>query len=155
MLNQVTLIGRMGQDADLRFTAAGDAVANFSLAVERNTARDEQGNREVDWVPIVAWRKDAEFAANYLGKGRLVAVNGRLQVRDWIAQDGSKRRTAEVVASRLVGLDRPKEQGEAHAPETAATSEDNFIDPFAGDEPAPMTAPRSQARSRQTVRATA
>src|SRR5262245_64415493 len=72
-----------------------------------------QGERETDWIDIVAWRQNAEFAANYLAKGRLVAVDGRLQIRSWTAQDGTKRKSAEVVADHLRGLDRPREPGES------------------------------------------
>ncbi|HOK54983.1 MAG TPA: single-stranded DNA-binding protein, partial [Armatimonadota bacterium] len=112
MLNQVVLIGRMGNDPELKYTPSGIAVASFRLAVNRNF-KSQSGEQETDWIDIVTWRQSAEFAANYLGKGRLVAVEGRLQTRNWVAQDGSKRKAVEVVANRVVGLDRPKEQATA------------------------------------------
>jgi single-strand DNA-binding protein len=111
MLNQVILIGRIGRDPELRYTPSGVAVASFSLAVNRQFKSQASGEHETDWFNIVAWRQQAEFAANYLAKGRLVAVQGKLQSRSWVAQDGTKRNTVEVVAERLTGLDRPKEGG--------------------------------------------
>jgi single-strand DNA-binding protein len=110
MLNQVVLIGRIGKDPELRYTPSGVAVASFSLAVNRQFRSQASGEQETDWFNIVAWKQSAEFAANYLGKGRLVAVQGRLQARSWVGQDGAKRYTVEVVAERLTGLDKPKEQ---------------------------------------------
>lgn len=112
MLNQVVLIGRIGKDPELRYTPSGVAVASFTLAVNRGF-KSQSGEQETDWFDIVVWRQSAEYAANYLAKGRLVAVEGRLQARSWVAQDGQKRKTVEVVASRVSGLDRPKEQAGA------------------------------------------
>ena len=112
MLNRVVLVGRMGRDPELRYTPSGIPVSSFSIAVDRPMAANAQGERETDWIDIVAWRQNAEFAANYLGKGRLVAVEGRLQIRSYQAQDGTKRRVAEVVADNLKALGRPREAGE-------------------------------------------
>ena len=125
MMNVVVLIGRLANDPELKYTPSGVAVATFRLAVDRRPT--SEGEREADFIPIVAWRQSAEFAANYLTKGRLVAVEGRMQVRSWVAQDGSKRFFTEVVANELRGLDKPKEQGAATAP--------------AGDEAAPAAEP--------------
>lgn len=93
MLNRVILIGRLTQDPELRYTQSGTAVASFTLAVNRKFQRDE-----ADFIPIVVWNKPAENCANYLGKGSAVAIEGRLQVRSYEAQDGQKRRVTEVVA---------------------------------------------------------
>lgn len=138
MLNRVVLIGRLASDPELKYTPSGIAVTTFRLAVNRSFSNN-QGEREADFIPIVVWRQSAEFAANYLTKGRLVAVDGRLQIRPWVAQDGTRRTSAEVVADNLRSLDRPKEQGEAHAAhgmdEPAAPSDmdsgEAFEDPFA------------------------
>lgn len=138
MLNQVVLIGRIGKDPELRYTPSGVAVASFTLAVNRNF-KSQSGEQETDWFDIVVWRQTAEYAANYLSKGRLVAVQGKLQARSWVAQDGTKRKSVEVVADRLQGLDRPKEQvgapagagGEEHSPETAMGEAEADYDPFA------------------------
>src|SRR5437899_2180744 len=97
MLNKVILIGRLATDPELKYTPAGVAVTSFRLAVNRPFTSKATGEREADFIDIVAWRQPAEFAANYLNKGRLIAVDGWLQVRTWEAQDGSKRRAVEVV----------------------------------------------------------
>ncbi|MCL4410468.1 MAG: single-stranded DNA-binding protein [Gammaproteobacteria bacterium] len=126
MLNRVTLIGRLTADPELKYTPSGIAVANFTLAVERNFKQD--GEKQIPRVPVVAWRQSAEFAANYLTKGRLVAVEGSLQVRKWTAQDGTKRSVAEVVADNVWGLDKPKEQ---ESQQESRQSDEVFEDPFA------------------------
>jgi len=118
VFNKAILVGRLCNDPELRYTPSGVAVANFRLAVDRQFT-NPQGERETDFIDIVAWRQDAEFAANYLGKGRLVLIDGRIQVRNWTTQDGQKRRSVEVVADRVRGLDRPRE-GQAPAAEGGA-----------------------------------
>ncbi len=110
MLNRVILIGRVANDPELKYTPSGVAVSTFRVAVNRTHA-NAQGEREADFIDVVAWRQAAEFAANYLGKGRLVAVEGRLQVRSYQASDGTRRRAYEVVCDTLKGLDRPRESG--------------------------------------------
>ncbi|MDI3538418.1 MAG: single-strand DNA-binding protein [Bacillota bacterium] len=107
MLNRVILIGRLTRDPELRYTAAGIPVARFTLAVDR-TFTNQQGQRETDFIDIVVWRRQAEICTNNLSKGRLVAVEGRLQVRSYETQDGQKRRAAEVVADSVQFLDWPK-----------------------------------------------
>ncbi len=118
MFNKAILVGRLCNDAELRYTPSGVAVANFRLAVDRQFT-NQQGERETDFIDVVAWRQDAEFAANYLGKGRLVLIEGRIQVRDWQTKEGQRRRNVEVVADHVRGLDRPRE-GQA-APEGEET----------------------------------
>lgn len=110
MLNKAILIGRLTRDPELRYTPSGVAVASFGLAVERPYA-NQQGEREVDFIDIVVWRKLAELCANYIGKGRLVAVDGRIQVSSFEGQDGQKRRKVEVVADTVKFLDKPKDGG--------------------------------------------
>lgn len=109
MLNRITLIGRLTRDPEPKYTSTGVAVVNFAIAVDRHTKNAETGENETDFIDIVAFRKTAEFVTQYLNKGRLVAVDGRLQIRSWVAQDGTKRMRAEVVADSVQGLDRPKE----------------------------------------------
>lgn len=108
MLNKVILIGRLTRDPELRYTPNGVAVAKFTLAVDRSRT-NRQGERETDFIDIVVWQKQAETVANFLGKGRLVAVDGRLQIRSYDDNQGVKRKVAEVVAERVQFLDRPKE----------------------------------------------
>ncbi|MCC6445922.1 MAG: single-stranded DNA-binding protein [Armatimonadetes bacterium] len=104
MVNTVTMVGRMVQDPELRYTPSGVAVARFTLAVTR-PFKNAQGDVEADFIDCVAWQKSAEFLARYGMKGRLTGIEGRLQVRSWNAADGSKRRSAEVVAERIQFLD--------------------------------------------------
>jgi single-strand DNA-binding protein len=108
-MNHVILIGRLTRDPELRYTPNGVAVANFTLAVDR-TFTNQAGEREADFIPIVVWQKLAETCANHLHKGRLVAVDGRLQIRSYETQDGQKRRVAEVVAANVQFLDRANEE---------------------------------------------
>lgn len=109
MLNRIVLIGRLTKDVDLRFTATGKPTANFTLAVDR-PYRNQQGEKEADFIPVVVWNKLAEHCANYIGKGRLVAVDGRLQIRSYDGNDGQRKYITEVVAETVKFLDRPKEE---------------------------------------------
>ena len=141
MLNRIILIGRLTRDPELRYTGQGTPVCSFGLAVNRPKRKDAE--EQTDFIDIVAWRHNAEFAANYLTKGRLVAVEGRLQIRPWVAQDGSKRRSAEVVADSVQGLDKPRtDGGEAPAAQPDADVEPSgdegadyaaYEDPFQGE----------------------
>jgi len=101
MLNRVILIGRLTRDPELKYTPNGTAVATFSLAVNRRFNKDE-----TDFIDIVVWRQSAEFVANYGSKGRLAAVEGRLQVRNYETKEGQKRKVAEVVADDVRFLDK-------------------------------------------------
>jgi single-strand DNA-binding protein len=115
MLNRIILIGRLVADPELKYTPSGIAVAQFRIAVDRplsNEARQAGQEKQADFIDIVAWRQSAEFASQYLTKGRLVAVEGKLQIREYQTQDGQRRKAAEVVADNLKGLDRPREGGE-------------------------------------------
>lgn len=105
MLNKVILIGRLVADPQLRHTQSGLAVTNFTLAVDRPFT-SQSGEKEADFIDVVAWRKQAEVCANYLGKGRLVAVEGRLQIRSYDDQKGIRRKAAEVVADHVRFLDK-------------------------------------------------
>lgn len=110
MLNRIILIGRLTRDPEMRYTPSGKSVSSFSLAVDRPYV-NQQGNRETDFIDVVVWGKLAETVVNHLGKGRLVAVDGRLQIRSYETQDGQKRKAAEVVAETVRFLDRPKAGG--------------------------------------------
>lgn len=123
MLNRIVLIGRLTQDPELRYTNSGTAVASFSLAVERPRV-GQNGERETDFINIVVWQKQAELCAQYLHKGRLAAVDGRLQIRSYDNREGQKVRVAEVVADSVRFLDRGDQPagGTAPAPASAAPS---------------------------------
>jgi len=110
-LNRTELIGRLGQDPETRFTPEGQAVTKFSLATDRPAKPGTQS--EPDWHSIVCWQKLAEFAGEYLTKGRLVFVAGRLAYRSWEGKDGQKHRATEIVAAELIPLDR-KPNGDLH-----------------------------------------
>jgi len=136
MMNSVQLTGRLTADPELRRTPSGIPVATFRLAVNRPFA-NSKGEREADFITIVAWRKAAEFVAAHLGKGRLIGVEGRLQTRSYEAQDGSRRWVAEVVANRIHFLDSRKANGNGQTgPEPDAVED---------AEPAEAAAPAEQA----------
>lgn len=108
-INRIVLVGRLVADPELRYTATGNAVANFRIAVDRQfTSRD--GEKETDFIDIVCWRKLAELVAHHLDKGRLVAVDGRLQIRSYEDKEGVRRRIAEVVADTVQFLDWPSDE---------------------------------------------
>jgi len=98
MLNHITIMGRLTRDPELRRTGSGIAVASFTVAVDRDFASRESGERETDFIDCVAWRQTGEFVSKYFTKGRMIVVSGRLQIRSWTDKEGNKRRTAEVVA---------------------------------------------------------
>lgn len=106
MLNRIILIGRLVRDPELRYTPNGVATCSFTLAVDRSFT-NQKGERETDFIDIVTWRKLAETCANHLAKGRLVAADGRLQVRSYETAEGQRRKVAEVVAEDVRFLDRP------------------------------------------------
>ena len=108
MLNKIILIGRLTKDVELRYTESGKAVANFTLAVDR-PFKKAQGEKEADFIRIVVWGKLAEHCGNYIGKGRLVAVSGRLQIRSYEGNDEQKKYITEVVADEVRFLDRAKD----------------------------------------------
>ena len=117
MLNHIVLMGRLTRDPELRRTGTGIAVASFSIAVDRDFGSKETGEKETDFIDIVAWRNTAEFVSKYFTKGRMAVVSGRLQIRNWNDKDGNKRRSAEVVADNVYFGDskRDSESGGSHA----------------------------------------
>ena len=104
MLNRVVLVGRLTKDPDLRYTSSGVAVATFTLAVNR-TFSNQQGEREADFINCVVWRKQAENVANFLKKGSLAGVDGRIQTRNYEGQDGKRVYVTEVVAESVQFLE--------------------------------------------------
>lgn len=105
-LNNITLMGRLTKDPELRFTQAGKPVASFTLAVDRDYQKDE-----VDFIPIVAWNKTAEFVNSYLGKGLMATVKGRLQNRKWTDKNGVDRIISEVIAENVYPAEWKKHDG--------------------------------------------
>ena len=105
MLNHITIMGRLTRDPELRRTASGVAVANFTLAVDRDFAGKDNAEKETDFIDCVAWRSTGEFVSKYFAKGRMAVASGRLQIREWTDKDGNKRRSAEVVADNVYFAD--------------------------------------------------
>ena len=135
-MNVVVLIGRLVADPELRYTPSGVAVCSFRIAVDRRF-KSESGEKETDFIDIVAWRQQAEFVANYMSKGRLIGLQGRMQTRSWVQQDGQKRWKTEVVAENLQFLDKPKE-GQAREAEPPAGAEHAPLEPVAEAEASDM-----------------
>ncbi len=138
MINRVVLVGRLARDPELRSTNTGKSVCDFSLAVSKRI-KPQDGSPDADFFRVTAWDKTAEYVAKYLSKGRLVAVDGRLQSRKYTASDGTNREVVEVIADNVQGLDRPREDGGAPAATGAAagaprTDADlDEYDPFADE----------------------
>lgn len=107
-LNMFTGMGRLTSDPTLRHTQSGTAVANFTLAIDRDR-KNESGERETDFIPVVAWGKSGEFVANNFSKGQQVAVKGRIQIRNWTDNDGNKRNIAEIVSDGVYFADTKKD----------------------------------------------
>jgi single-strand DNA-binding protein len=101
MLNTITIMGRLTRDPELRRTGSGVAVTNFTVAVDRDFAPKDGGERETDFIDCVAWRQTGEFVSKYFSKGKLIVVHGRLEIRNWTDNDGNKRRSAEVNATNV------------------------------------------------------
>lgn len=108
MLNNVVIMGRLTRDPELRRTQGGTAVTSFTMAVDRDF-KSQSGEKETDFIDVVAWRNTGEFAAKYLAKGRMAAVEGRIQVRDWQDKDGNRRKSVEVVADNVYFADSKRD----------------------------------------------
>lgn len=115
MLNKIILMGRFTRDPELRRTQSGTAVTSFSIACDRDF-KGQNGEKETDFIDVVAWRATAEFVAKYFTKGRMAIVEGRLQIRDWTDKEGNKRRSAEVVADNVYFGDSKRDDAPANAP---------------------------------------
>ncbi len=101
MLNHITIMGRLTRDPEMRRTASGVAVTNFTIACYRDFGGKDGGEKETDFIDCVAWRQTGEFVSKYFTKGRMAVVSGRLQIRSWTDKDGNKRKSAEVVADNV------------------------------------------------------
>ena len=127
MLNHITIMGRLTRDPELRRTGTGVAVTNFTLAVDRDFADKQTGEKGTDFIDCVAWKHTAEFVSKYFTKGRLAAVSGRLQLRDWTDNDGNKRKAAEIVADGVYFADSNKD---AAGKNTGAQAQGQPQEPF-------------------------
>ena len=140
MLNHIVLMGRLTRDPELRRTGSGVAVATFSLAVDRDFGNSATGEKETDFIDIVAWRNTAEFVSKYFTKGRMAVVSGRLQIRNWTDKEGNKRRSAEVVADNIYFGDSKRDGGDSSG---YSQSFGNAPAPAANSYAAPASAPTS------------
>jgi single-strand DNA-binding protein len=142
VINSVVLIGRLVRDPELRTTTSGKNVCDFTIAVQKKI-KPADGSSDADFFRVNCWDKTAEFVSNYLHKGRMVAVEGRLQSRKYQASDGSNREVVEIVANNVQSLERPRDDaapggGEGYAspgPKASggpAPSADEY-DPFADE----------------------
>jgi single-strand DNA-binding protein len=116
MLNRIIIMGRLTRDPELRRTQSGIAVTSFSLAVDRDFKSKDSGEKQTDFIDVVAWRQTAEFVNQYFTKGRMAVVEGRLQIRDWKDKDGNNRRSAEVVADNIYFGDSKRDGAQGAAP---------------------------------------
>ena len=101
MLNHIVIMGQLARDPELRHTQSGTPVATFRLAVDRDFKDKNTGERQTDWIDVVAWRGTGEFVSRYFSRGRMAVVEGRLQMREWTDKEGNRRTTAEVVADSV------------------------------------------------------
>lgn len=119
MLNHITLAGRLVRNPELRRTQNGTAVASFTLACERDF-KNESGDREVDFIDCVAWRKTAELVSGYFTKGRMAIVSGRMQIRGWTDKDGNRRKSAEILVDNIYFGDSKPQAEDAATEATGA-----------------------------------
>ena len=126
MLNRTVIMGRFTADPELRRTQQGTPHVSFSLAVERDF-KEQSGERKADFIPCVAWRGTAELIAKYFKKGRTAVAEGRLQTRDWKAEDGSPRRTTEILVDNIYFADSKKG-------DTAGTAEPPALEEIPDDD---------------------
>jgi len=111
-LNKALIVGRLGRDPELKYTQSGQPVCNISVATDESY-KDQNGQKveKTEWHRVQLWRKQAEFAANYLAKGRLVLVEGKLQTRKWQDKNGTDRYVTEIIARNIQALDSKKDGG--------------------------------------------
>lgn len=135
MLNRVILIGRLTRDPELRYTPAGVAVTQFTLAVDRPFSGGEGKEKEADFIPVVTWRQLAETCANYLRKGRLTAVEGRIQVRNYENNEGKRVYVTEIIADNVRFLESPNRNNDNDTIRDRgnATEDNRRQDPFHED----------------------
>lgn len=135
MLNHVTLLGRLTQKPEIKYTQTGKQVTSFDLAVPVPSA---DRNAEADFIPIVAWEKQAEVVGKYLDKGRQVVVEGRISTRKWTDQNGNKRKSVEVIATRIYFADGKTESGATQQTEPAYNPPAPTFEEVRGDEDLPF-----------------
>ena len=129
MLNKVVLMGRLTKDPELRRTGSGTAVTSFSLACDRDF-KSQSGEKETDFIEVIAWKNTAEFVSKYFSKGRMAVVEGRLQIRDWTDKAGNKRITAEIVADNVYFADSKRSESNENQKENFNALSGRLSDDF-------------------------
>ena len=129
MLNKIIIMGRLTRDPELRRTGSGTAVTSFSLACDRDF-KSQSGEKETDFIDVVAWKNTAEFVSKYFSKGRMAVVDGRLQIRDWTDKDGGKRRSAEVIAENVYFADYKRSESNENQKENFNALSGRLSDDF-------------------------
>ena len=129
MLNKIIIMGRLTRDPELRRTGSGTAVTSFSLACDRDF-KSQSGDKETDFIEVVAWKNTAEFVSKYFSKGRMAVVEGRLQIRDWTDKSGNKRTTAEVVADNVYFADSKRSESNENKKENFNALSGRLSDDF-------------------------
>ena len=122
MLNHIVIQGRLTRDPELRRTGSGLAVASFCVAVDRDFPSKDTGEKETDFINCVAWRQTGEFVSKYFTKGSMIVISGRLQIRNWIDNEGNKHKTAEIVAENVYFGGSKKENTQSSAPSPYTTT---------------------------------
>ena len=146
MLNHIVIMGRLTRDPELRRTGTGIAVASFTVAVDRDFSGRDGGEKETDFIDCVAWRQTGEFVSKYFTKGSMIVVSGRLQIRSWNDKDGTKRRTAEIVADNVYfGDSKRGNEGNAYGGNSFGSNAYSSAPaaPSFGGYPAPAGSPAS------------
>ena len=129
MLNKIIIMGRLTRDPELRRTGSGTAVTSFPLACDRDF-KSQSGDKETDFIEVVAWKNTAEFVSKYFSKGRMAVVEGRLQIRDWTDKAGNKRTTAEVVADNVYFADSKRSESNENQKENFNALSGRLSDDF-------------------------
>ena len=134
MINNVVLVGRMTRDAELRYTPQNQAVATFTLAVNRNF-KNQSGEREADFINVVIWRQQAENLANWAKKGALIGITGRIQTRNYENQQGQRVYVTEVVADNFQLLESRNQQNQGNTFQNGNSSSGGYNSPFGRSNP--------------------
>ncbi len=142
MLNHITIMGRLTRDPELRRTGSGIAVASFTVAVDRDFAPKDGGERGTDFINCVAWRQTGEFISKYFSKGSMIVVSGRLQMRNWTDKDGNKRVAAEVIADNVYFGESKRSSDSSYG-----ASNGNGNSPYGGNSYGAASAPSTPAYS--------
>ena len=127
MLNHITIMGRLTRDPELRYTQSQTPVASFTLAVDRDFASRDGGERQTDFIDCVAWRGTGEFVERNFSKGKMIVVSGRLQIRKWEDKNGNKRNTAEIVVENAYFADSKKDVGDKYEAAIGGQTQDYAV----------------------------